>query len=637
MRQVRDDGVDRRGFEWHLLDALTRPPKPTVLAGHKGSVNEVAVFPDRRRIASVGDDGTLRIWDIATKIAKTVRLSDVPLHSVAVSPDGHYVAAGSGHVAPEKSRLYLCDLEDLNEKTRAREIFQGESTIESLVFIPDGSRIVAGLRYERVDDIHLNGEVERSIPCASRVESLEFYDGNQLLVPNRRESGTGIVQLWHGAIMQREYSADYASVAISKRSPDARNIYIAAVDSYRSKTVLFDGRSGQVVAEAPIGRDFINSLAYSPDGHTLAIGCNNGVVECFRIEHDTKGNAVALRRRKAINAHAGAVRSLAYLSADVLVTAGEDGLVNLWDVASEREQSFELNESGLVDLEFSPDGAFLACLCNACYFLADSRTGAIFGGRALCNNASKVAWSPSGERFAVCCRRLEKIAVYRPDGQKVYQISHDGMPADVAYSPDGERLAIISAKQLQVCNEEDGWQLYEQELAGGFELAVAFSQDGKFLAYGAGAAEVSICDAGNYKVVRKLPCGSETSSIAFGRNGGILATGHADGKIRLWETNAGELQAELAGHGRVVRDVVFSPDGSTLLSASMDGTVRAWNVETGRCYGVVHRIHDAGSEAADDVMCRVSLSSDGRRLAIGRDVAVQRKVLVWDLDVPEAE
>jgi hypothetical protein len=39
-RQAANGGVDRRGFEWHLLDALTRPPEPTVLAGHNGSVNE---------------------------------------------------------------------------------------------------------------------------------------------------------------------------------------------------------------------------------------------------------------------------------------------------------------------------------------------------------------------------------------------------------------------------------------------------------------------------------------------------------------------------------------------------------------------------------------------------------------------
>jgi hypothetical protein len=70
----------------------------------------------------------------------------------------------------------------------------------------------------------------------------------------------------------------------------------------------------------------------------------------------------------------------------------------------------------------------------------------------------------------------------------------------------------------------------------------------------------------------------------------------------------------------------------------MDGTVRAWNVETGRCYGVVHRAFETSTDVSDvDVSCRVSLSSDGRRLAIGRSVAVQRKVFVWDLDLPEGD
>ena len=81
------------------------------MLGHVGSVNELAVFPDRRRLASVGSDGTLRIWGLATKTSQSIRISNEELHSVAVSPDGRYVAAGAGNAPGQrKNPLYLCDL-----------------------------------------------------------------------------------------------------------------------------------------------------------------------------------------------------------------------------------------------------------------------------------------------------------------------------------------------------------------------------------------------------------------------------------------------------------------------------------------------------------------------------------------------
>jgi len=66
LAQPKSNPSGRRGLEWRILESLTQPPVPRVLAGHRGAVNEVAVFPDRRRVASTGADGMLKIWDLVT-------------------------------------------------------------------------------------------------------------------------------------------------------------------------------------------------------------------------------------------------------------------------------------------------------------------------------------------------------------------------------------------------------------------------------------------------------------------------------------------------------------------------------------------------------------------------------------------
>src|SRR5262249_10542076 len=66
------------------------------LGGHAGVVNACAVTPDGRRVVSASDDGTLKVWDLASgALGATLEGHAGWVRACAVTPDGRRVVSAS--------------------------------------------------------------------------------------------------------------------------------------------------------------------------------------------------------------------------------------------------------------------------------------------------------------------------------------------------------------------------------------------------------------------------------------------------------------------------------------------------------------------------------------------------------------
>ena len=162
--------------------------------GHQGSVSSIAVDASQGSIVSGGDDGLVRIWDIATgaPAGAFMRHPEGPIHAVALSPDGTWILS-----AGESSAMVW----NAADGEMSGEVLVNGAAL-SVAFSPGSDRMVIG---DSTGNLFFatpaGGSPLYSVQAQEAVLTLAFSPDGAVLATG---GASGRVQLWdseNGAVL----------------------------------------------------------------------------------------------------------------------------------------------------------------------------------------------------------------------------------------------------------------------------------------------------------------------------------------------------------------------------------------------------------------------------------------------------
>lgn len=586
------------------------------LLGHEGKVTAVVLPDNDQRIATAGDDGLIRVWQLPTPSPVNLLTSDVA---------GDTIGLLSGQqVAVYALSNGQCRLINLQTGEVQREFAQPQGERNQIAVSPTNAWFASANKDGRCQLININD--------ASVIGSVAGHEGmiNDVAVSQdgvrfATTGSDGTVRLWKQPM---------AAVPMSAHTSVMRGVAVAKSGTW-SLTISDDmttrrwNAAGGPVAQYGNHSQPLRAVAIRDDDALFATGDAEGTVWVWDASNGTAQGVVT--------ASSAAVTALAF-SADrnSLITASADGAIRSWTLPLPAQKSADGVEPVKPAWEFkTPDGAGIvqlhrlsqehglaALTASGASILRLRWDGTIADPIASPGGVLKQLDVAANGNSFLATSNAGQIHVFEVNGKLRKSIAPIAGLSSARFDRDAAFVVVCKSQPFVQRMNIEAERIYEELITPFPVTDAAFIGEDQRSIVGVGTGNDGVLVQ---SALLKLWNGNKDGEVALviSPDQQFLFSGGTDGIVRQWNpADANPANTEpvqlFTGHTAAVKEIRISPDGQLLCSVGDDKTLRIWKTTDASLVRSIEHPRAAAS---------VSVSPDSTRVATG---CVDGVIRVWD-------
>jgi WD40 repeat protein len=608
----------------------------------KEELNGLSYSPDGKQVAVANAKGSFYIWDVTKKPSSVTTIDiksgnsthpsllinqkagNLAINNIRYSPDSKYLAT-----AGEDGTIRIWDLGvKQHGKWNEEKGWLTIGTTRLISFKPDRTKLgwVDQNGFIFTFNTLAGGEGEKTWqPHNGGVQNFDFSSDSKYLVTigsDRKAIVWSYPLPWDKKKQQLSTltTGNNSFFTQAVFSADSKDVVLLKSDN---TVIIWNWSTGKQIATLSGHTGGILGIHTSPTAQVIATTGSDGIVRLWNFA----GKEVT--QLKGHKEQQGIIL-LFSLDGKQIITLDADGKICVWDLTGKLLAQWQSNEGKATGIFFTPNNSVATAQDNGTVKLWDLSGKLLLSISAFERKVTWVDFSPDGKNI-VTVGESDLVKIWDISGKLKFELKgHKGWLSWVGYSSDSQRIysadtnGIVKAWNAQ--GKEIGLKPAAPESSDLFYPSIVdttpvttaiFTSDGQQIITAAMDGTVRMWDL-SMKQTNLFFAQPTINSMAVSPNGLQIATVGANGNAYLWDKN-GKFLVQFVGSNSSINSIAFSPDGSKVVIAGSDGIGRLFDLS-----GTLL----AEFKGHQKPINNIGFSPDGTRVATVSD---DESIKIWDL------